>query len=230
MYISVTCLAFRGAAREVHQLNFWDVLQSGTRLDYCHQAKGRLGFRLEACRTSQNHCTQRWKWRKVGPPAQASPPNLAVSGLQRSYLNYVSERPSCLCCEADITSQLSAVFFSPQYPTFSAALSKLCWISNSSLFIFQGTQVQAGASTSAVSGLLSFLRNVSERPSCFCCEANITSQLSAIFSGPFFSWITNLLRSTIKIALHLNANSSLFVFQGPQVQAGAPTSAVSGLM
>jgi len=91
----------------------------------------------------------------VGPPAQASPPNLAVSGLL-SYLNYVSERPSCLCCEADITSQLSAVFFSPQYPTFSAALSKLCWISNSSLFIFQGTQVQAGASTSAVSGLLSF--------------------------------------------------------------------------
>jgi len=61
MYISVTCLAFRGAAREVHQLNFWDVLQSGTRLDYCHQAKGRLGFRLEACRTSQNHCTQRCK-------------------------------------------------------------------------------------------------------------------------------------------------------------------------
>jgi len=121
-------------------------------------------------------------------------------------------------------------FFSPQYPTFSAALSKLRWISNSSLFIFQGTQVQAGASTSAVSGLLSFLRNVSERPSCFCCEANITSQLSAIFSGPFFSWITNLFRSTFKIALHLNANSSLFIFQGPQVQAGAGTSAVSGLL
>ena len=124
----------------------------------------------------------------MGPPAQASPPNLAVSGLL-SYLNYVSERPSCLCCEANITSQLSAVlsvFFSPQYPTFSAALSKLRWISNSSLFIFQGTQVQAGASTSAVSGLLSYLNYVSERPSFFCCEANITSQLSAVFSGLFF--------------------------------------------
>ena len=28
MYISVTCLAFRGAAREVHQRNFFDVFQS----------------------------------------------------------------------------------------------------------------------------------------------------------------------------------------------------------
>ena len=131
MYISVTCLAFRGAAREVHQRNFFDVLQSGTRLDYCHQAKGRLGFRLEACRTSQNHCTQRWKWRKVGPPAQASPPNLAVSGLL-SYLNYVSERPSCLCCEANITSQLSAIFSGPFFSWITnllAALSKLRCIS-----------------------------------------------------------------------------------------------------
>ena len=163
----------------------------------------------------ENDIATEWKWRKVGPPAQASPPNLAVSGLL-SYLNYISERPSCLCCEALLRSSVHFdCFFSPQYPTFSAALSKLRWISNSSLFIFQGTQVQAGASTSAVSGLLSFLRNVSERPSCFCCEANITSQLSAIFSGPFFSWITNLLRSTFKIALHLNANSSLFIFQGP---------------
>ena len=54
-------------------------------------------------------------------------------------------------------------------------------------FYFPGPQIQAGAGTSAVSGLLSFLSYVSERPSCFCCEANITSQLSAIFSGPFFS-------------------------------------------
>jgi len=61
MYISVTCLAFRGAAREVHQRNFFGVLQSGTRLVKCHQAKGRLGCRLEACGTSQNHCNQRCK-------------------------------------------------------------------------------------------------------------------------------------------------------------------------
>jgi len=46
--------------------------------------------------------------RYIYPRNKASPPNLAVSGLL-SYLNYVSERPSCLCCEANITSKLSAI-------------------------------------------------------------------------------------------------------------------------
>jgi len=56
----------------------------------------------------------------------------------------------------------------------------------------------------------------------------IAAQCSFLWA--FFSSIPNFFRSTFKIALHLNANSSLFIFQGPQVQAGAPTSAVSGLM
>ena len=67
--------------------------------------------------------------RYIYPRNKASPPNLAVSGLL-SYLNYVSERPSCLCCEANITSQLSAVlsvFFPSSIPnlfrgTFKIAL------------------------------------------------------------------------------------------------------------
>jgi len=95
MYISVTCLAFRGAAREVHQRNFFDVFQSVL-------------------------------------AAFVAKPTLHRSSVQFSLGFFLLN-----------TQPL------PQH--FQNCIASQC---KSSLFISQGPQAQAGAPTSAVSGLM----------------------------------------------------------------------------
>jgi len=77
--------------------------------------------------------------RYIHPRNKASPPNLAVSGLL-SYLNYVSERPSCLCCEANITSKLSAIlcFFFSSIPNLFRSTFKIALDLKFFTFYFPG--------------------------------------------------------------------------------------------